>query len=211
VPELYILTGSNGAGKSTIGINYLPAHIQNNYPIFDGDKLFVNKRKELYPNHARTHKEARRLANEWLINHFEFLVDDAINRKDTFVYEGHFSNDSTWDVPKRFKENGYIINLFFFGLTNTKISEMRVIERSKVGGHYVNPIEIDLNFHGNLEKLNQQYHLINNLQIIDTSETGHKLLFQMVNNQIVSSVPYKELPAWFTSHLHGLAEKVRNA
>jgi predicted ABC-type ATPase len=119
VHELYIITGSNGAGKSTIGHDYLPKHIQNNYTIFDGDKLFINKRKELYLEHARTHKEARRLAIEWLINHFESLVDDALNRKDTFVYEGHFTSNSTWDVPKRFKGNGYSIHLIFFGLTTT--------------------------------------------------------------------------------------------
>jgi predicted ABC-type ATPase len=63
VPELYIITGSNGAGKSTIGINYLPQHIQSNYTVFDGDKLFMIKRKEFYPHPARTHKEARKLAN----------------------------------------------------------------------------------------------------------------------------------------------------
>ena len=37
MPELFIITGSNGAGKSSIGANYLPAHIQNTCSIFDGD------------------------------------------------------------------------------------------------------------------------------------------------------------------------------
>jgi predicted ABC-type ATPase len=87
---------------------------------------------------------------------------------------------------------------------------MRVIERSKVGGHYVNPIEIDLNFYGNLQKLNRQYHLIDNLEIVDTSETRHKVLFQMVNNRVVSSVSSEQLPEWFTSHLSALCEKLRN-
>jgi predicted ABC-type ATPase len=211
VPELYIITGSNGAGKSTIGHDYLPKHIQNNYTIFDGDKLFIKKRKELYPEQARTHKEARRLAIEWLINHFESLVDDALNRKNTFVYEGHFTSNSTWDVPKRFKGNGYSIHLIFFGLTNTKLSEMRVTERSKTGGHYVNPIEIDLNFYGNLQKLNDHYHLIDDLQIVDTSETRPKVLFQLINNKVVSSIPYSELPEWFIGHLPALCEKIKNA
>lgn len=48
MPELYIITGSNGAGKSSIGFNYLPEFIQKNYPIFDGDKLFMQKQKELW-------------------------------------------------------------------------------------------------------------------------------------------------------------------
>ncbi len=208
MPELYIITGSNGAGKSTVGIDYLPAQVRNNYQIFDGDKLFLSKRRELYPQHAPTHKEARKLANEWVINQFEFLVNDALSRKDIFAYEGHFSNDSTWDIPKRFKENGYTITFIFFGLDNTALSEMRVVERSKVGGHYVNPIEIDLNFYGNLKKLNQYSSLIDNLQVVDTSETRHRVLFQMVNKKITSALPYEELPDWFKNHLHAFCEMI---
>ena len=47
MPELYIITGSNGAGKSSIGPEYLPDTIRRLGPVFDGDKLFVEKRKEL--------------------------------------------------------------------------------------------------------------------------------------------------------------------
>ncbi|MFM9841051.1 MAG: zeta toxin family protein [Cyclobacteriaceae bacterium] len=208
MPELYIITGSNGAGKSTIGSNYLPTHIQHSLTIFDGDKLFLNKRKELYPHEARTHKEARKMANEWVINYFEALVNNAHSKKESFVYEGHFSNESTWEIPKRFKQNGYSINLIFFGLSNPSVSEMRVIERSKTGGHYVSPIEIDLNFYGNLQKLNQHHGLLDNIQIVDTSETKHKVLFQMINNQVASSVPYFKLPNWFIDNLPALAGKI---
>lgn len=148
------------------------------------------------------------MANEWVINHFEALVDNALNKKESFVYEGHFSNESTWEIPKRFKQNGYSIHLIFFGLTNTSVSEMRVIERSKTGGHYVSPIEIDLNFYGNLQKLNQHHGLLDNIQIVDTSETKHKVLFQMINNQVASSVPYFKLPNWFIDNLPALAGKI---
>jgi predicted ABC-type ATPase len=46
MPDLYIITGSNGAGKSSIGPKYLPIRIRKQGPIFDGDKLFVEKRNE---------------------------------------------------------------------------------------------------------------------------------------------------------------------
>jgi predicted ABC-type ATPase len=62
VPSLYIITGSNGAGKSTIGPDYLPQHIRDNYTIFDGDLLFVTKRRELFPNVTRSPKEANKIA-----------------------------------------------------------------------------------------------------------------------------------------------------
>ena len=48
---LYIITGSNGAGKSSFGASYLPEHLQG-YNIFDGDKLFMQKRRQLHRAHT---------------------------------------------------------------------------------------------------------------------------------------------------------------
>ncbi|WP_158624925.1 hypothetical protein [Gynurincola endophyticus] len=43
--DLYILTGANGAGKSTLGPTFLPEKLRAK--VFDGDKIFVQKRNEL--------------------------------------------------------------------------------------------------------------------------------------------------------------------
>ena len=65
MPELYIVTGSNGAGKSSIGPDYLPESIRE-LGVFDGDKLFVEKRKELWRT-VKSHKECRNLAFEFVV------------------------------------------------------------------------------------------------------------------------------------------------
>jgi predicted ABC-type ATPase len=96
VPSLYIITGSNGAGKSTIGPEYLPEHIRNNYEVFDGDLLFVRKQRELFPILTRSPKEVKKLAFQYMVDTFEQLTDDALNRNESFVYEGHFTNNATW-------------------------------------------------------------------------------------------------------------------
>ncbi len=74
MPDLYIITGANGAGKSTLGFSYLPKIIQNNYEVFDGDKLAMQKRKELYKAKTPSLREATRMADEWLFEHFEQSV-----------------------------------------------------------------------------------------------------------------------------------------
>ena len=79
MPALYIITGSNGAGKSTIGPDYLPENIRNNYTVFDGDLLFVKKQRELFPEITRSPKEAKKLAFEHVLDTFERLTADALN------------------------------------------------------------------------------------------------------------------------------------
>jgi len=90
VPSLYIITGSNGAGKSSIGPGYLPKHIRDNYKVFDGDLLFVTRQRELFPNITRSPKEAKKLAFRYVVDNFEQLTADALERNETFVYEGPF-------------------------------------------------------------------------------------------------------------------------
>jgi predicted ABC-type ATPase len=146
---LYIITGSNGAGKSSFGASYLPQHLQG-YTVFDGDKFFMQKRKEVYPAQTPSHKEAGRIALEWLHEYFEACVTTAITNNDHFIYEGHLPEDDNWVTPQRFKAAGYEINFIFFSLNTIALSAARVFERAIMGGHNVPPYEIERNFFGNL-------------------------------------------------------------
>jgi predicted ABC-type ATPase len=177
VPNLYIITGSNGAGKSSIGPDYLPYDIRNNNIVFDGDLLYTKKLKELFPAKTKSPKYARKDALEYVVDLFEHQREEALATMSDYVYEGHFTNDETWTTPKRFKEAGYTTHLIFLGLANPYESQLRVTERVTTGGHYVERNTIEANFYGNLEKLNIYYSLIDNLTIIDTSNVTHKILF----------------------------------
>jgi len=88
MPELYIITGSNGAGKSSIGPDYLPAHIRQQGPIFDGDKLFIEKRKELWRT-IKSHKECSKLGQIGIsaasfISHY---IEYRINKKQNIFFD----------------------------------------------------------------------------------------------------------------------------
>ena len=60
MPELHIIMGSNGAGKSSIGHEFLPLYIKDGYIVFDGDKLYMQKQKELWLQGIRAIKEAKK-------------------------------------------------------------------------------------------------------------------------------------------------------
>lgn len=131
MPELFIITGSNGAGKSSIGPEYLPTHIRQQGPIFDGDKLFVEKRKELWRS-IKSNKECSKLAYAFVTETFDRLAETALSGNQDFAYEGHFTNEATWDIPRQFRAAGYSIHLIFLGLQDTALSELRVVDRSQL-------------------------------------------------------------------------------
>ena len=187
MPDLYILTGANGAGKSTTGVAYLPSQLKE-YQIFDGDKLFAEKRKQIYKIQTLSLKEAGRLSTEWLHQYFEHCVLNAINKNDHFIYEGHLPEEENWITPKRFKSAGYNIHVLFFGLANPGISEQRVLIRAKEGGHNVPPYEIERNFYGNLLQLNKHYGLIDELKIIDTSDSKPKVVAILNENKVIEAL-----------------------
>jgi predicted ABC-type ATPase len=209
MPTLTIITGSNGAGKSSIGPGYIPAKLRDS--IFDGDKLFMEKKSEIWASGVRSHKECRNQAFEIVVETFEKLVNDSINNKTDFVYEGHFTNEATWDVPKKFKAAGYKIHLIFFGLTDTELSETRVIGRANEGGHYVDPFTIQSNFYGNLEKVDKYYSLFDSVRIYDTSGVEHIELAKLKNGVPHSAVLSKELPSWFTDNLKVITKRIIDA
>jgi predicted ABC-type ATPase len=208
MPTLYIITGSNGAGKSTVGPDYLPKTIFDNHVVFDGDKLYTGKVKELWPGQMKSLKEAKKIAAEFIVTTLESLLDKALENREDFVYEGHFPSYATWDFPRRFKKNGYQIQMLFLGLKDADLAEMRVGLRAKKGGHNVPRYDIENNFYGNLEMLNEHFQLLNHLQIVDTSEFLPKPLATFKGDEVISSIKKNELPEWFTRFLPLLTEKI---
>jgi predicted ABC-type ATPase len=100
-----------------------------------------------------------------------------------------------------FQQQGYTVSLIFLGLSHPELSDLRVLDRAKGGGHYVPPRTVRDNFYGNLEKLNQHFVIADNLQIIDTSETDHVLLVHLIAGKIQYVAPFADLPPWLIQYL----------
>jgi predicted ABC-type ATPase len=90
------------------------------------------------------------------------------------------------------------------------LSNLRVFDRTKEGGHHVSPLEVELNFFGNLNKLNQHFSLFDTVQIIDTSEAEHRVLAVFNNGEPSLALPSDILPVWFRDYLPTLAQKIRD-
>jgi predicted ABC-type ATPase len=85
-PRLFIITGSNGAGKSTYKQTLLPAEF-GSLKIFDGDIFYTQQSTAFYKKN-RSSKESRRLAEEALENEFLRLVELSIFQNWIWKREG---------------------------------------------------------------------------------------------------------------------------
>lgn len=199
MPNLFVITGANGAGKSTLSKNLLPALFAQ-LDVFDGDKFFVETLKELFPSQIKSPKYARDAAFQATVTQFESLVESAIKNQQDFAYEGHFSSPSPWETIEKFKESGYRITMFFLMVNSLELSQKRVSERVKTGGHYVTPQEIEKNYYGNLVQLNNHSNMLDELILADNSQLSSPSLIHHILEQKKVFVS-KKLPIWFKEYL----------
>lgn len=197
-PQLFIITGSNGAGKSTYRQALFPEEFHN-LDIFDGDIFYSNKNTEYYKKY-KSSKEARNLANEALEEHFIDLVDNHIRNQQHFAYEGHFTGPGAWKIPERFKAEGFDINLIFCGLDSVSTSIKRVEIRVRKNGFHVNPLDIENNYYGNMEMLNKYFSMFNSIEILDTSNAILPVC-SLRENEAFTPLSDENLPSWFKTYM----------
>jgi predicted ABC-type ATPase len=200
MPNLYIIAGHNGAGKSTFGKNLLPQNAQN-LTIFDGDLVYSQKLK-YFASYIKVHKYAAQEADDATVEEFERLSKEAITTQSDFAYEGHFSNENSWDTIRYFRTQGYTISMVFLGLKTLKASEKRVSDRVQANGFLVPTYAIHHNYYGNLKFLNIHHDLIDNLSIWDSSSGIPQILMVINNHNKTYQSP--QLPNWFIEFLPDL-------
>lgn len=106
MPELIIIAGCNGAGKSTFAPSFLPEGVTS----FDYDRVFLENYNSLPDSELR-----EEFAKNQAIKDFELSIEKAILNKTNFCYETNFDTHPIYWAQK-FKSKGFQINLIFFCL-----------------------------------------------------------------------------------------------
>lgn len=197
MPNLYLIAGHNGAGKSTYGRLLLP-EIVHSLSVFDGDAVYHATLKEAFQR-LKVAKLAQREAMQTTVDTFEGLVETALTGKQDFAYEGHFNGDGPWEPVRRFKDAGYGVHMVFLGLSDVALSVGRVEKRVEQGGHYVSPYNVEVNYTGNLQYLNDRFGLLDSLTVFDTSAPPPKLLAILSLGKAEYQAP--DLPRWLREGL----------
>lgn len=125
MPNLYVIAGCNGAGKTTASYIMLPK-------IFDC-REFVNADNiaaELSPSNVESVAfEAGRL----MLSRINQLIEEKID----FAFETTLATRSYVSLIKKAQGVGYKITLFFYWLNSPELAEIRVAKRVKKGGHNI--------------------------------------------------------------------------
>ena len=122
---LYIISGCNGAGKTTASYTVLPE-------ILDC-KEFVNAdeiAKGLSPfNPENVAIEAGRLMLQ--------RIEDLLEKEETFSIETTLATKSYVNLVRRAQAKGYTVRLLFFWLNSPELALLRIAERVAQGGHNI--------------------------------------------------------------------------
>lgn len=159
-PQLTIIAGCNGSGKSSFS-NYI---IKSAIVPFDFDK----RRQEIYNGFKFDFELREEMAHNKTILEFENLVQQTLINKTDFAYETNY-HIHPLVYAKKFKTAGFQINLIYFCLSSTSTAKERVAIRVNNGGHFVSDKEIELRFFAGYQNLEETYTFFDFVQIFDTS------------------------------------------
>ena len=186
--NLYIISGCNGAGKTTASFTVLPEILQC--------KEFVNAdeiAKGLSPfNPESVAIEAGRLMLQ--------RIDELLERDETFSIETTLATKSYINLVRRAQTKGYRVHLIFFWLETSELAVQRVAERVSKGGHNIPTEVIHRRYVAGIRNLFKTFTSEVDLWMIyDNSRTSRTFVAKggrVTDVEIVSEMIYNKIKAY---------------
>lgn len=176
-PELFIIAGGNGAGKSTFTDILVPS----NTLIINADEVVAKFKKDLTR------------ASLWINHHLNLA---KLNKKNISI-ETNFIYPDEIGKYLEYRESGYKLNLYYLALKDLKESELRVNERASNGGHYIDQYNRELSFNIGKENAIMHSNQFDTVTLISNSLEYNSMLLSAIEQEII----YKDLnaPDWAKS------------
>lgn len=155
-PEVIVFAGPNGSGKSTI---FKIAYV-------NGIQKYINA-DDIKASTGCTDLEAAVKA--------ESLREDALKKKEDFIFETVLSTDRNLNLLKKSKEQGYFVRCIYVLTNDPTINIIRVLSRADDGGHNVPKDKIISRYHKSLALIPQLVTLCDIIYIYDNSDTPFRI------------------------------------
>ena len=184
-PELYVIAGPNGIGKTTSAFDLIPANI----PIVNSDEIAAAVRDAGLIN-TNTQEYGNREANR--------LISEYLNQKNSFAIETNLSDIDTWKFLIETQKTGYNINIIYLSTDHLHLLNARIDQRVLAGEHYVRPDIVEERYINSLNLLNHYFKIPDQIQLFDNSKSL-QLVAEIKQGKIVEL--HEPLPAWVENHL----------
>jgi len=169
---MYILSGCNGAGKTTAAYFILPEVLQC--------KEFVNAdeiAKGLSPfQPEKVMYQAGKIMSK--------RIRELIEGGDNFAVETTLSAITYRDKVLWAQENGYVVSLVYFWLSSTELAKQRVKLRVEEGGHNVLESVIERRYKKGLLHFFEVFlPICDNVMLFDNSDNAPKLVIAKIKDK----------------------------
>ena len=186
--NLYIISGCNGAGKTTAYYTVLPEIL--------GCKEFVNAdeiARGLSPfNPASVAIEAGRLMLQ--------RIEDLLARDESFSIETTLATRSYVKLVDRAKARDYRVSLLYFWLNSPQLAMRRVAERVAKGGHDIPKSTITRRYAAGIDNLFRLFiPRVDYWGIFDNSETPRRTVATgglKAKTDILENVSFEKMKAY---------------
>jgi predicted ABC-type ATPase len=145
MPNLYIIAGCNGAGKTTASFTLLPEML-NCTEFINADEI-ARGLSPLNPNNAAIEAGRIMLAK----------IDKLIRNQVDFAFETTLATKGYTRTIELARKSGYQITLVFFWLDTVDLAKERVRTRVNEGGHDIPLTVIERRYYSGLHNLFELY------------------------------------------------------
>ncbi len=171
MPDIYIIGGCNGAGKTTAAYNLLP-EVFKTVEFVNADEIA----RGLSPfNSSGVAFQAGRIMLERL--------EQLIEKSQSFSFETTLSGLTYFTFIKKAKEKGYGITFFFVYLNSVNLAIERVAIRVSKGGHSIPKDIIERRYYKGLRNFSRYATEANDWYVYDNSGSEYQLVAKSIEGE----------------------------
>ena len=186
-PELIIIAGPNGSGKTSITQKFLHHEWAEGTTYINPDQVA----KDVFGdwNDSESVLKAANYCSE--------LREQCLNGKKSFVFESVFSAQDKIDFVIRAKQAGFFIRIFFISTSNPTINASRIAKRVMEGGHDVPIAKIISRYNKSIQNCKTVASIIDRLYVYDNSidDVDARPLFRL-SEGVLAKQYTEDIPDW---------------